>query len=213
MRIAVFGASGRCGSHFLRLAAERGHDITAVVRPSSSHYQHERVTTATGNVLDPTFPLSVLRGHDAVISTLGIRYSHPWARRQSPDDFCTRTTANIVQAMSELSLRRISMISAAGVGDSRRGLNVVIRVLLETSNVGYAYADLEGAESILRAAALDWQAVRPTTLTNRRGTGRICVVDRYPMTASISREDVARFMLREIGADAFTTRTPTIRSC
>jgi hypothetical protein len=105
------------------------------------------------------------------------------------------------------------MMSAAGVGDSRPGLNVVMRILLATSNVGYAYADLDATETILRSSPLDWQAVRPTTLSNRRGTGRICVAARYALTASIPREDVAAFMLRQVEADTFIARTPIIRAC
>jgi uncharacterized protein YbjT (DUF2867 family) len=29
MKVVVFGASGNCGRHFVRLAAARGHAITA----------------------------------------------------------------------------------------------------------------------------------------------------------------------------------------
>lgn len=209
----MFGASGRCGSHFLRLAAEHGHHLTAAIRPSASHYQHELVATAKGDVLDPAFAREIVPGHDAVISTLGMRFKHPWARRESPDDFSSRAIGNIVDAMERSNLRRISMISAAGVGDSRVGLNAVMRMLLATSNVGYAYADLGATETVLRSSPLDWQAVRPTTLSNRRGTGRICLANRYAMTASIPREDVSLFMLREIEAETFTHRTPIIKSC
>jgi putative NADH-flavin reductase len=213
MRIVVFGASGHCGSHFLRLAAQQGHDLTAAIRPSASHYRHERVATAKGDVLDPAFARAVIPGHDGVISTLGMRYRHPWSRRESPDDFCARAIGNIVDAMTRSHVHRISMMSAAGVGDSRPGLNVVMRILLATSNVGYAYADLDATETILRSSPLDWQAVRPTTLSNRRGTGRICVAARYALTASIPREDVAAFMLRQVEADTFIARTPIIRAC
>jgi putative NADH-flavin reductase len=149
-------------------------------------------------------------GHDAVVSCLGMRYAHPWARRESPDDFISHATANITEAMKGAGVGRISVISAAGVGDSRDVTNLVIRLLIATSNVGIAYADLERVEQILRASGLDWQAVRPTTLSNRAGNGEARIGDSYPATASISRADVAAFMLHELEQGRFTARTPII---
>ena len=124
-----------------------------------------------------------------------MRDPHPWARRQSPDDFTSRATRHIVDSMRDAGIRRISVISAAGVADSRPVANAVIRFLIATSNVGYAYADLKRVEQILKDSDLDWQAIRRTTLSSRRGTGRARITDRYPMTASIPRQDVAAFML------------------
>lgn len=210
MRLIVFGASGRCGSHFVRLAGERGHGVTAIVRPATQYAAPDGVRTERGDVLDPAFTTAVVPGHDAVVSCLGMRYRHPWARRQSPDDFISHATQTIIGAMRRASVRRIAVISAAGVGDSRHTANAFIRILIATSNVGIAYADLEWVEQLLRGSGLDWQAVRPTTLSRRRGTGRVRVAERFAATASIPRADVAAFMLREIEQPHFSQRTPII---
>ena len=114
--------------------------------------------------------------------------------------------------MKRAGLTRVSVISAAGVADSRPAANMVIRFLIATSNVGVAYADLERAELILRGSGLDWQAVRPTTLSNRRGSGKARITSTYPATASIPRADVAAFMLAELEAAGFSSRTPMITS-
>jgi putative NADH-flavin reductase len=210
MRLAVFGASGDCGSHFVRLAAMRGHAVTAIVRSSTGYVPPERVTVVRGEVLDAAFAAGVIPGHDAVVSGLGMRYRHPWAKRESPDDFTYRATLNIVSGMKAAGVRRISVISAAGVGDSRAALNWPMRFLLATSNVGASYAALERAEGVLRESGLDWQAVRPTTLTRKAATGRVRITTSYPATASIPREDVAAFILRELESRQFTERTPMI---
>jgi putative NADH-flavin reductase len=210
MRLIVFGASGTCGSHFVRLAMLRGHDVTAIVRAATRYVSPAGVTVVRGDVLDAAFAAGVIPGHDAVMSSLGMRYQHPWARRESPDDFTHRATLNIVTGMKSADVRRISVISAAGVGDSRAVLNWPMRFLLATSNVGNAYAALEGAERVLRESGLDWQAVRPTTLTHQAATGRVRIVNRYPATARIPREDVAAFMIRELEREQFTERTPMI---
>ena len=111
--------------------------------------------------------------------------------------------------MKRHSISRVSVISAGGVGDSRPALNLVMRFFVAASNVGVAYADLERVETILRDSTLDWQAVRPTTLSNRKARGSR-LTDRYPVTASISREDVAAFMLAELERPQVNGRTPMI---
>jgi putative NADH-flavin reductase len=210
VKLVVFGASGGCGSHLVRQAAARGHQVTAVVRPETSYQPPNGATSTRGHVLYADFVAAAIAGHHAVASCLGIRYAHPWARRESPDDFISRSTANIVSGMQATGARRICVISAAGVGDSRPAANLALRFVIATSNVGVAYADLERVEEILRASGLDWQAVRPTTLNNRSGTGKPRLTGSFPMTASIARADVAAFMLGQLEAAAFTERTPMI---
>lgn len=210
MRIVVFGASGNCGGHFVRLAAAADHFVTAVTRRPLPVPPPSGVKVVLGDVLDEAFVRDVVTGHDAVMSGLGIRYKHPFAKLESPEDFTSRATANIVAAMKAHGVRRIGLISAAGVGDSRSGLNAAMRLMLKISKVGLAYADIERVEEILKGSELDWQAVRPTTLTHEPASGKVRVTDRYPMSANIPREDVAAFILRELEAERFSTRTPMI---
>ncbi|HET7697811.1 MAG TPA: NAD(P)H-binding protein [Vicinamibacterales bacterium] len=210
MKLILFGASGRTGSHIARLAASRGHAVTAIVRPETSYTPPAGVQVVKGDVLDPEFVARAVPGHDVVVSALGIRYTHPWARRHSPDDFISRATANMVRAMTRGGVRRIAVISAAGVADSRPALNVMMRILLATSNVGVAYADLERVEDILRPSGLDWMAVRPTTLTNRTPGAPARITDRFTATASIPREAVAAYIVSELEKPEFSRRTPLI---
>jgi uncharacterized protein YbjT (DUF2867 family) len=210
MRLIVFGASGNCGSHLVRLAAAHGHRVTAVVRAETAFEPPGGVQTVRGDVLAADFVASVVPGHDVVASCLGLRYAHPWARLESAEDFVSRATTNIVEAMQGAAIHRISAISAAGVAESRPAANLVIRVLIATSNVGLGYADLERVERILRQSGLDWQAVRPTRLSNRRGRGNVRITSDFPASASIAREDVAAFMLSELERPEFSERTPMI---
>jgi putative NADH-flavin reductase len=210
VRLIVFGASGGCGSQLVKQAAARGHQVTAVVRSTTRYEAPDGVAVVRGDVLDASAVASVVPGHDAVASCVGIRYAHPWARRESPDDFISRATTNIVSGMRASGLSRLSVISAAGVGDSRPARNPIIRFLIATSNVGVGYADLDRVEEILRGSGLDWQAVRPIRLSGGAGTGRPRLTDRFPALGSIARTDVAAFMLGELERPQFIGRTPMI---
>jgi putative NADH-flavin reductase len=210
MKLCVFGASGKCGDHFVRLAAARGHNVTAVVRAETGYKAATGVRLVRGDVLNAAFVASVLPGHDVAVSCLGMRYKHPWARRESPDDFTSRAIENIVAATQAAHVRRLTVISAAGVGDSRPALNVAMRVMLAISNVGVAYADLERAEQIVRRSSLDWQIVRPATLTAGARSGQVRRIQTYGVTDTIPREDVAEFMLDQLERGPFDERTPMI---
>jgi putative NADH-flavin reductase len=209
MKVIVFGASGNCGKHFVRLAAARGHAVTAVVR-ATTRGAGSPAEVREGDVFDPGFVADAIAGHDHVVSALGMRYAHPFAKRRSPDDITARATANIVAGMKQHAVRRISAISAAGVGDSRPALNLPMRALLATSNVGVAYSDLERMETILRESDLEWQAVRPTTLTHGPATNAVRLTEHFGVTARIPREDVAAFLLEELEAPRFRAQTPMI---
>ena len=159
MRLVIFGASGNCGRHLVRLAAARGHAVTAVVRDGRHTDGSASVTVAHGDVLDPVFVAGIISRARRRDERAGHPASIPVGGASVSDDFISRATAHIVDGMRATGVTRISAISAAGVADSRPVLNLPMRFLVATSNVGVAYADLERVEQVLRASGLDWQAV------------------------------------------------------
>lgn len=108
-------------------------------------------------------------------------------------------------------------MSAAGVGDAYAKLNGLMKFFISSSNVGVAYRDLAVTEDLLRASRLDWIACRPTALNNGslKGIVREIVGGAFPLSATISRADVAGWMLERVTrADApsegLSCRWPTI---
>src|SRR5688572_31163125 len=71
MNIAVFGASGNCGAHFVRHAAARGHQVTAVTRGDAQ--LPRGVQSRKGDPLDAGFVADTVAGHEVVFSGLGMR--------------------------------------------------------------------------------------------------------------------------------------------
>jgi uncharacterized protein len=58
MKLAPVGASGFIGSALLKVALDRGHNVTAL----------ERLVAKAGDVYDSDAVAALIRGHDAVIS-------------------------------------------------------------------------------------------------------------------------------------------------
>lgn len=197
LRMTVLGASGGCGQWLVRLAAARGHAVTAVIRAGSraSFDGIERVVR--GDVTDSATLDEAVAGADVVLSALGLRRASlcPWSRLLSPPDLTARVTGELVESMRRHGVSRLLVISAGGVGDSRALTRFPIRAMIDAGNVGVAYRDLARMEARLAASHLDWTAVRPVTLCGGPPTGAVGEVSAYGPASRVRRADVAAFML------------------
>ena len=89
LKILVYGATGKVGTHVVREALQRGHVVTAVSRdPSRIEQQHENLSAVKGDLLDADSIASLARGQDVIIvSVRGIigigRIGQHFARRRT----------------------------------------------------------------------------------------------------------------------------------
>ena len=202
MRLLVLGASGGCGRWLVRLAAGRGHQVTALVRDGSDAAAPAGVTVRRGDATDAATldaAVAAIAGGDdvAVLSCLGLRRAgkSPWAPLRSPPDLTARVTRLPLPAMRRHGLRRVVALSAAGVGDSLAHCSWPVRRLVAAGNVGVAYRDLAAMEAALAASDAAWIVARPVTLVDGAPTGGARQVARYGLTSIIRRADVAAWML------------------
>jgi putative NADH-flavin reductase len=210
MKVLLLGASGGVGKHLVRLACDQGHIVTALVRCADGI--DSRVRILIDDVLRPGCFDEHVRGHEVVLSALGIKRTNPanpWSALASPPDFSARTAAMLVNAMRQHGLARLIALSAAGVADSAARMNLLMKFFVAKSNVGIAYRDLAAMERVIADSGLDWCCPRPTRLTSGPLTRRVTIVENFPMTAGISRADVAWWMLEQ-AAQPVRERTPMI---
>ena len=197
MKLLILGASGATGHWLVTLAAQAGHDVTALVRPSTPFDAPADVRVIRGDVLDPAIIATAVENKDAVASCLGIRRASkfPWAPILSPPDFTTRVASALIPAMSHAGVRRVVAISAGGVAESITHLTTPVRWMVGAGTIGVAYRDLAEMERQLSASQLDWLAVRPVTLMHGPPRGRVGKVEKYRLFSIVRRADVAAWML------------------
>lgn len=216
MKLLVLGASGGCGKWICKLAVKRGHQVRALVRPTTHCDLPTEVEIIHGNVLDKTLLKTALANRDGVLSALGIKRKtpkNPWSQLVSPPDLTTRVSKHLVELMSSLKIQRIIAISAAGVGESIYQVNPIIRWMIKHSKMAASYSDLEGMESVFKKSSLEWIAVRPTTLTNGAPTWQVREIDHYGLLNRVSRGDVASWILDAIESSIpISQHTPMITS-
>ncbi len=219
MNILVLGASGGVGRHLVRLALEQGHSVTALTRTplSGAEMSNPKLRVVNDDVLRAGCFDDHVKGHDVVLSSLGLKRknpANPWSALASPPDFNSSTATSLSAAMAKQGVGRLIAVSAAGVGESAVRMNGLMKFLVSTSKVGVAYRDLAVMERVYENAAklhgLDWCCPRPTRLTDGPQTGKVAILDGFPMSAAISRADVAWWMLEQLRSPTTTDRLPTI---
>jgi putative NADH-flavin reductase len=210
MKVLVVGASGGVGKWLVRLACDEGHAVTALARRADSIDARARLVLA--DVLQPGTFAAHAGGHDAVVSSLGLKRvtpANPWSALVSPPNFASRTAAALVEAMQRHGMKRVLAVSAAGVAESAPAMNALMKFMVATSKVGVAYRDLAVMERVYSESGLQWCCPRPTRLTDGPLTRQVKSTDRFSLTAAISRADVAWWMLQHL-AEPLAERTPMI---
>lgn len=205
MNLTVFGATGPTGIHLVDQALAAGHRVTVLVRdPARLTTTAGAVTVVQGDATDPADVRTALTGADAVVSALG-----PGGMKFSAvaSGFATA----LIPAARETGVDRVVIMSALGVGDTRRYLGPLQRLGVKLV-LGRTFDDKARADELVRASGLDWTLVYPVTLTDGPGTGSCTAVERPSGGGApkISRADVAGFMLREAAGGEWSRRTAVL---
>src|SRR5262245_46241661 len=206
--VLVIGASRGIGLETVRRALAEGHRVRALARGAGSiPIDEERLEKVAGDALDRVAVSAQLEGADAVIETLG-----------APKDLATtlwgtsvfsNATRILVDAMRENGVRRLMAVTGLGADDSRGLLYDGLMFPLVLKRV---YDDKDVQERMIRASGLDWTIVRPGLLRSGAATGRArALTDPKDWSAgSVTRADVASFLVREAFERRFIGQTPLL---
>jgi hypothetical protein len=207
LRILVFGASGKVGSHVVDEALARGHRVTAVSRdPARIERRHPRLDSAPGNILDPDSIAALVAGPDVVVvSVRGV----VGGSSDPADTVARRGVQNVVEALRRLPPPRARLIHVGGAGSLEVEPGVLLADRLPDFLLPRAF-ELEVAGQVLALEYLrsvvdvDWTCITPPrTLTwgKRRGEYRVGgdrLLENERGASSISRADFAVALLDEI---------------
>lgn len=180
-RILVIGGHGKVALLLAPILAERGDSVSAVIR-NPAHASDVEARGATAVVCDvETADLDELtalaQGHDAVVWSAGAGGGDPERTYAVDRDAAIR----MMDAALAAGVSRFVMVSYFGA-DPEHGV--------PADNPFFAYAEAKAtADQFLRASALDWTILAPSTLTLDEPTGEIDA--EAPSAGSVSRGDVA----------------------
>jgi putative NADH-flavin reductase len=188
------------------LTIAQGHQVTALVRRADATVD-PRAHIISGDVTDSAVIASAARGHDAIISTLGVK-----SARRTPT-LVTDTVRAVIASAKTSGVDRFVIVSAFGVGDSLAKASFLVGPLFRTL-LRKTYADKAASEVLLRASDLRWTLEYPGALNDRaRPRYTAAVLDdipKMPVFPSTSRSNVADFLLRSAVDHTFIGQTVVV---
>jgi putative NADH-flavin reductase len=205
VKVLIIGATGATGQILMREALAQGHEVTALARnPSAVAPEDPRLRVLQGNALDVSSVEAAVVGQDAVLSALGTRSSRPTT-------LFSESTRNIISAMNKHGVRRLVCITGIGAGDSKGHVGFLYDRIMLPFIVKNIYEDKTRQEEAIKQSDLVWVIVRPARLTDEPAKGEYKVFLGGSYTAkTISRADVANFMLAQLTDDTYVGKMPVI---
>ena len=207
MKVLILGATGSVGRHLLSQALARGHEVTALVRDESKlGTTHERLHIIVGDALDPVTVDGAVLGQESVVFSLG-RSAH-----RKPTTLFSDATRVLIRAMENHDVRRLVCITGIGAGDSKGHGGFLYDFIIFPFFTRETYRDKDRQEELIRQSSLDWIIVRPASFTNGPLRGNLRVVtDLSGVTIrSISRADVASFVLDQLASNRYLRQIPLV---
>jgi|SRR5579875_54191 len=199
MKLVVFGASGTIGSRIVAEALNRGHQITAVSQdPDSFDRADARINVVRGNVLDPASVAQVVRGADAVVSSIGVR------RGKYPQSLMAEGARALIAGLRQAGVRRLVVVSSAGSLEVAPGQMLMDTPGFNPQTRPGSLSHLEALKALREASDLEWTAISPPqTIRPGERTGNFRVGAERLLTdaegkSAISTEDYAVALVDEL---------------
>lgn len=207
MHIVIFGANGQTGRLLTRRVLDKGHSAVAVTRrPQDFPFADPGLTVAEADVRNASSLLGVVRGADAVLSTLGVPFS------TRPIDTYSVGVRNIVEVMRSTGVCRLAVVSSTGAYHypNRKETPLSLRLFepVITRTIGKStYDDQRRMEEIVRASGLDWTVVRPSGLFDLPEPTNYVAGEVDPIGGFTARIDLADYLVELTGDPSAAGKT------
>ncbi len=163
MKIAVIGAAGKVGSLIAREALDRGHEVTAIVKP----WSEGRVPAGCAVLAKSLFDLTAmdLKDFAAVVNAFGTPFDQPGKEREHID------AAKLLISIGK-ELPEVRFLTIGGYGslytDETRTKQVVDDIPKDVGAVPWAAKE---ALDLFRASDMNWTFFSPAGFLTPRGRG------------------------------------------
>ena len=184
MRTVIAGGHGQIALRLSRLLEGRGDQPVGLIR--RAEHEHDLVSIGAEPVLldlesaDVAQVAAVLEGAGAVVFAAG---AGPGSGPERKDTVDRAAAVLLADAAEAAGVRRYVMVSSMGAdADAAYAGDPVFRAYLRAK--GAADDDLRSR------SGLDWTVLRPGSLRNEPGTGRVLLAE-HTGRGSVPRDDVA----------------------
>jgi uncharacterized protein YbjT (DUF2867 family) len=196
MDILVAGGHGQVALRLLKILADQGHRARGLIRKPEQAADLEAVgaVPVLGDLENDDSLAGYVRGADAVVFAAGAGPGSGAARKKTVD---LGGAVKLADAANAEGVRRYVMVSSIGA-DRPESAGDAMRPYLEAK---------AQADDYVRASSLDWTIVRPGSLTDEPGTGRVRVSRELGNRGPVPRDDVAAVLAASLTTPATIGQT------
>ena len=192
MIVLVAGANGKTARSLVRMLVEEDHKVRGLVRKEEQLSEVEQ-DGAEPVLVDLEEEVEgdvgrAVEGCDAIVFAAGAGPGSGAARKETMD---YGGALKLIEAAERHGVRRYLMLSAMGASDPESGSEEMRPYLSAKAR----------ADERLQSSGLDYTIIRPGSLTNEPGTGRIDAALSLGRRGEISREDVAAIFAATLEAE------------
>lgn len=189
MKIALIGASGYVGTHLLKEALDRGHEVTAIARNAASISAQSHLNPVSLDIKDEASLIAALRGHEAVLLAM---------KCEGLD------THALLAAIEQAGVARLLVVGGAGSLAVAPGRDLVDSPDMQPQWKPEALAAREFLRRLRTEQDLDWSMISPSALlvpgerSAHFRTGRDELLRNDAGESRISLQDLALALIDEL---------------
>lgn len=205
--IAILGGAGKSGRPLVKETIDAGFRVRVLLRrPDEFDLHHERLEIVQGDVRDPISVRQLLRGSNALLSTLG-------HAKGELVPMMTTATESYVSAMQELGIKRCVVVTSLFETGSEQ-LDASTQQAADYMQTHYsAFMDDRRVEfKLLTDSQLNWTYVRVPFIVQDPAMGDVDVNLNYLPGQRITATDLAHFLIGQLNDDRYIKKAPFVAS-
>jgi putative NADH-flavin reductase len=175
LRILVYGATGKVGTHVVDEALERGHVVTAVSRdPSRIQQQHDNLSAMAGDLLDSISIANLVIDQDVIIVSVRGIVGKPKIPENAIQRIAVEKVVNVLRDIGNDAPRLIH-VGGSGTLELEPGVlyaDKLPKIFLPKSLEAEIQGQILALEYLRTVSDVKWSyATPPKNFTNGKRTG------------------------------------------
>jgi putative NADH-flavin reductase len=209
IKIAVIGGTGKSGKYLVKQLIEQGFQLKILLRnPDNFQIKNSHVEIVKGDVINYNSVSTLIKGCQAVISTLGLGIP------ASEPTIFSQATTNVIQVMNEQNVHRYIVTTGLNVDTplDNKSPKTLFATDWMRKNFPISTANKQFEFDILLNSNIDWTLVRLPLIEQTDESGEIIVSLEDCHGDKISATDLANFLIEQLCTDKFVRKSPFIAS-
>ncbi|SON51974.1 NAD(P)-dependent oxidoreductase [Vibrio tapetis] len=207
--LAILGGTGLVGQQVVKEALALNYHLRILARTPSKVSAHPNITVIKGDARDENALNSLVKGVEAVVSTLGpagMNKSIKTAKLSAKEMPCFNSTQALLPILKKHGIRRFILTSGVSSRVSGDDNNFIMKILLNKiapALLGDIYIDREKEYQLLAQSDVNWTMARCGAMDTNPPSSSLKTSSTTFQGGKISVQLLARFLLTQVDDQQF----------